>query len=243
MEYSRGAWSWVSGVGERYFYEEGEGWYALGRNGGSRMLLGSYDAIINTGPLENFVVGLEHVHGLNLPSLPRMTNVYCGVMMPEQWNGRYFHLLYPDISYRCHRVIHQSELHPDCAPDGRDSMIFEFPTRDALTKNLIESLTLDVEAIATALGLPNGQMVWYSTMGAPVPVLGQRASIAVLKEKLASQKLYTCGRLGSNADMDVESIMGDALRCVNYLMSGEDKHEYLWSTDHFRCYEEGAGAN
>jgi hypothetical protein len=55
--------------------------------------------------------------------------------------------------------------------------------------------------------------------------------------QLARHKVYSIGQWGSHVNFSADQILGEALRCVNLIMSGEEEHEYLWSTDFYKVYE------
>jgi protoporphyrinogen oxidase len=237
MEYNAEAWSWVNGNAES-LYQTRQGWNVIGRSGGSVLTLGPFDAVISTIGIAELVAGLQRVHGVNMPMSPWNNLICCGVCLPEEYNGRQFSWLYPDVDhFRAHRVSLQSSMHPSMAPDGHDSLLFEFPTFDELDQNLMESYALDVDSILGYLGLSSNEVVWYAGKGYAIPTLNTRTDIAETKRQLARHKVYSIGQWGSHVNFSADQILGEALRCVNLIMSGEEEHEYLWSTDFYKVYE------
>ena len=232
MEHAQDRWTWVNGMAES-FYRTHEGWHVLGRSGSSLLTLGPFDAVISTTGISEFVASLERVHGVNLPMTPWNNNIYCGVLLPEPYAGHQFSWFYPDVSLRAHRVSLQSSFHSSMAPEGYDSLMIEFPTQDELTQNLMESYALDVQTILELLGLSSNEVLWYGGKGYPTPQLGVRAEIAETKHQLMTHNLYSIGTWGSHVNLTADHILGEALRCANVIMSGEEKNAYLWSTDYY----------
>lgn len=241
-EYAKESWRWVNGRANHLFKADGK-WYCVVDSGDSQLTLGQFDAVINTTGISQFVGMLERVPGVNMPMTNWNTVVYAGVMLPGEYTGKPFTWLYPDVSLRAHRVTLLSRYSDQMAPSGHDSLMFEFPTQDDFTQNLVEGFDADVKTIMELLGEEKWKTIWYASKGYPIPTLGLRADIAETKRQLMRYNLYSIGRWGSHAYMNTDHILGDALRCVNNLMSGEEEFEYLWSTDYYKVYEEGKYAS
>jgi hypothetical protein len=122
------------------------------------------------------------------------------------------------------------------APAGHDSLLFEFPTIDILRPSVIKSLSLDVESILRLLGIRRYSMNWSQVSGYPTPARNIRYDVAQVKETLAKSRIFTLGRWGSHALMDQDQAMGEILRGVNYMMTGEEGPNYKWSMDAYPMY-------
>lgn len=237
-EYAGDSWSWVNASVENLFRTK-QGWNAVGRSGSSLLTVGPFDAVISTMGIAELVGCLERMQGAIQQPWTRWNNIVgCGVMLPGLYTGRPFTWLYPDVSLRAHRVSMQSRLSPAMSPEDHDSFLIEFPTFDELNQNLIESLSLDVKTVLNMLGLSSEDVIWFSNKGYPIPTLGIRGQVAETKRQLARHKVYSTGRWGSHALLNNEHILGEVLRCVNHLMTGEEEQEYLWSTDFYQVYQE-----
>ncbi len=236
-EYAQDSWVWANAQVDTLFRTK-HGWNVVGHSGSSQLSLGPFDAVISTMGITELVASLERVQGVNIPMTSWNRIISCGVILPGKYEGNPFTWFYPDVSLRAHRVSLQSRLSPEMSPDGQDSLLIEFPTFDALNQNVMESLSLDVATIMKLLEIDNYSPVWFSNKGYPIPMLGIREDVAETKRQLARHKVYSTGRWGSHALFNNEHILGDVLRCVNYLMTGEEEREYLWSTDFYDIYKE-----
>jgi protoporphyrinogen oxidase len=238
IEYDADLWTWINGSSEGLFRTK-DGWFCLTRSGSSVMNVGPFDAVVSTISIQELIGSLERIQGVNMPLANTNNIIGCGVMLEKQYEGKPFTHLYPDVSLRAHRVSLQSRLAPGMSPENHDSLLMEFPTYDFLTQNLIESYSLDVKTVLKLLGYSGRfQTFWFSNRGYAIPTLGIRADIAEVKRQLARNNVYSTGRWGSHSLLNNEHILGEALRTVNLLMSDEEEHEYLWSTDFYRCYED-----
>ena len=236
-EYAEDSWIWANAQAESLFQTK-QGWNVVGRSGSSQLTLGPFDAVISTMGIAELVGSLERMQGVSQPYTQSNRIISCGVMLPGRYEGKPFTWFYPDVSLRAHRVSLQSRLSPEMSPGEQDSLLIEFPTFDELNQNVMESLSLDVETLMKLLGIDTYSSVWFSNKGYPIPTLGIRGQVAETKRQLARHKLYSTGRWGSHALLNNEHILGEVLRCVNYLMTDEEEHEYLWSTDFYQVYEE-----
>ena len=240
--YDQGSWVWANAQADSLFRTK-QGWNVVGRSGSSSLTLGPFDAVVSTMGITELVGCLERIQGVAQPYTHCNNIISCGVMLPGRYEGVPFHWFYPDVSLRAHRVSLQSRLSPEMSPDGQDSLLIEFPTFDELNQNVMESLSLDVKTITDLLGVENYKTAWFSNKGYPIPTLGIRPEIAETKRQLARHKVYSTGRWGSHALLNNEHILGDVLRCVNHLMTDEEEHEYLWSTDFYQVYQEDTYVN
>ena len=237
QEYAKDSWSWVNGMAES-LYRTNQGWHVIGSAGSSRLTLGPFDAVISTMGITELVANLQRIHGVNMPMTPWNHIVCAGICLPGPYTQKPFSHLYPDVDhFRAHRISLQSRMHPTMAPEGHDSLLIEFPTYDELDQNLMESYALDIETILKHLGLESNEVVWFSGKGYAVPSLNIRADIAETKRQLARQNIYSIGQWGSHINLTADHILGEALRCANLIMSGDEEHEYLWSTDFYKVYE------
>ena len=241
-KHSEGEWTWVNGMCEQ-LYQTGAGWHALGRSGSSTLTIGPFDTVISTMGIGTLVASLERVQGVNMPMTPWNNVIYAGVLLDKPLEGQFFTSLYPDVSLRCHRVSAQSRLHEDMAPEGCDSLLFEFPTQDELSQNVMESMAIDVNTLLKLLEVESNSVVWFGGKGYPSPAYKLRPDITETKRQLARHKVYSIGRWGSHIDMSPDHVLGETLRCINFILSGEEEYEYLWSTDYYQCYEEGKYAS
>jgi protoporphyrinogen oxidase len=242
MQNSEGGWNWVNGMVEQLYHTR-QGWNVVGRTGSSMLTCGPFDAVISTMGIAPLVASLERIHGVNMPMTPWNNIICAGVMLKEPMEGQSFTTLYPDVSLRCHRVTPISRLHPEMAPPEHDSLLFEFPTQDEMSQNVFESMAIDVQSILDMLGVESNAVTWLGGKGYPSPSYKLRPDIAETKRQLARHNIYSIGKWGSHVDMSPDHILGEALRCINYVLSGEEEYEYLWSTDYYQCYEEGKYAS
>lgn len=237
LEYSKGSWIWVNGI-LRKLWRDKSGWYAVGFSGSSVMNIGPFDAVVSTIGIQELVNSLERFGSILVPPTIWNNIISCGVMMKGEYHGRDFSWLYPDVSLRAHRVSMPSRLSPELAPEGQDSLLIEFPTFDQLEQNVIESLSMDVETVLKLLDIKASSTVWVANKGYPIPTLDVRSNLAETKRQLARSNIYSTGHWGSHALLSNEHVLGEALRTVNHLMSGEEESEYLWSIDRYPYYEE-----
>jgi protoporphyrinogen oxidase len=237
VKHSEGGWTWVNGMAEQ-LYQTRQGWSVLSRSGTSTLTLGPFDAVISTMGIAPLVASLERIQGVNMPMTPWNNQIFAGVMLEKPLEGDLFTALYPDVSLRCHRISPISRLHPEMAPEGHDSLLFEFPTQDELSQNVMESMAIDVKTLLELLEVESNWVTWFGGKGYPSPAYKLRPDIAETKRQLARHGIYSIGRWGSHVDMSPDHILGEALRCINFLLSGEEEHEYLWTTDFYSAYEE-----
>lgn len=174
-----------------------------------------------------------------------------------------FTWLYPDVKSSAHRATLLSRYHKDNAPDGKDSLLIEFPYRDGFR---------DVPPYLRAWRMSHGDYARWGALGHgeaaqaltdirmrdvpgvktatigdapgyPVPTYHARRYVAEIKEQLADKQIVTAGRWGSWGYFNTEHCLYDAEVAAGALIARVEApdlyfREYLMSSFYYHVYEE-----
>lgn len=163
-----------------------------------------------------------------------------------------FHWAYFDVSLSPHRVTLLSGYHPKNSPNGKDSLLIEYPYRwpdYPLPRFFAPSLQMKTdyvmnEQVHRGVGvkvLENAeldikpQMLEVASVGNapgyPIPTRGIRKIVAETKRRLIPHGIYTAGRWGSWGYFNIDHCFKDAENAVAWAaVAGEDElEEYLYA--------------
>ena len=165
-----------------------------------------------------------------------------------------FHWAYFDVSLRPHRVTLLSRYHPRNSPNGKDSLLIEFPYRwpdYPLPRMFAPSLQMKTYVAtheevhrnvanrvleATKLGIDRRMIEGASvgnTPGYPVPTLGIRKIVAETKKRLIAHGVYTAGRWGSWGYFNIDHCFKDAQAAVGWWLTSEPEELDAYLTSRF----------
>jgi protoporphyrinogen oxidase len=169
-----------------------------------------------------------------------------------------FNWVYTNLGVSAHRVTLLSRYHPSNAPEGKDSVIVEYPyasmsdlpgflQKTTMLTNHHAMAWLDREAAADAvssLGIKElahvgtdqvATAVVMDAIGYPVPTRGIRRVISELKSFLQNYDVYLAGRWGSHGYFNLDHCYSDARAAVGFACFGgpDDGEEYFRSSFYY----------
>jgi protoporphyrinogen oxidase len=163
-----------------------------------------------------------------------------------------FHWAYFDVKLSPHRVTLLSRYHPRNSPNGKDSLLIEYPhrwpdyplprlfapslqmrtdytTNEAVHRNVgakvLENANLDIKPqLIEVVSVGNAP-------GYPIPTKGIRGIVAETKKRLIPHSIYTAGRWGSWGYFNIDHCFKDAQAAIGWSVTAlEDEYdEYLYS--------------
>ena len=163
-----------------------------------------------------------------------------------------FHWAYFDVNLRPHRVTLLSRYHPRNSPNGKDSLLIEYPYRwpdYPLPRLFAPSLQMRTDYATneqvhrnvavkilenTKLGA-DPRMIEVASVGSapgyPIPMKGIREIVAETKSRLIPHNVTTAGRWGSWGYFNIDHCFKDAMNAIGWrITAGEDElDEYLYA--------------
>lgn len=165
----------------------------------------------------------------------------------------HFNWAYFDVELRPHRMTLLGRYHPKMSPNGKDSLLIEFPYagphwpepdfaskrffgqpeyaksiavhRNVAMRALDEAMIFDIEARYVEVAMMS------KTLGYPIPTIGIRNIVAEAKIRLLKDSVFTAGRWGSWGYFNLDHCFADARAAVgaSITMCEEEIEEYLYS--------------
>lgn len=159
-----------------------------------------------------------------------------------------FHWLYNNLSFRVHRTTLLSRYHPKNAPEGCDSLLMEIPyyphgfeqSKAVRLQQWLEAQNprtagyqMICEAgLRDAVEMNDIEVLWtHNSPGYPVPTLGSRREVAVIKTLLMPKQIYLLGRFGNHLYANLEHLYSEV---DSVLESTVDAENYVYSRHYYK---------